>query len=68
MELAYHILLNLILILRTVFGSMVVEDVRAWLVLMLEDSEVLDAGVVLIEGDCDLSVEGGVVAGHVGLD
>lgn len=44
-----------------------VEDVRIWFIGMLEDAEIFDTGIVLIGDDCDLFVEGSVVARDVDL-
>lgn len=68
MDLSYHILLDLFLILRAVLIGMIVEDVRSGLIFMFEDAQLLDAGVVLIDCGCDFTVEDGVVASHIGLD
>lgn len=68
MDLSYHILLDLFLIIGAILFGVIVENMWSGLILMLEDAELLDACVVLIERGCDFTVEGGVVTGHIGLD
>jgi hypothetical protein len=67
MDLPYHILLDLLLVLRPVLIGVIVENVRRGLILMFKDAELFDATVVLFERACDFTVEGGVVASHIGL-